>query len=193
MRTIGERLKWLISNWLPERKRFSTLEKLSGIPADHWKNFWHGRQRAHEHMIQAVARQWPEHALWLATGIDDPEFGQTTPSDTPSQNRSSSGLMLSRKITIDEALHSTSALAALEHIQVTEADKRKQQAALDQYADDLMAMTDLAEKYGIPFDVKNIQATLEQISTYGLAHDDMLLKHRAQRIADMKTHGNQES
>jgi len=193
MRTIGERLKWLISNWLPERKRYSTLEKLSGIPADHWKNFWHGRQRAHEHMIQAVARQWPEHALWLVTGIADPEFGQTIPSDTPSQTRSSSGLMLSREIAIDEALHSTSALAALEHIQVAKADKRKQRAALDKYADDLMAMTDLAKKYGIPFDVKNIQATIEQISTYGLAHDDTLLKHRAQRIADMKAHGNQES
>jgi hypothetical protein len=35
--------------------------------------------------------------------------------------------------------------------------------------------------------------TLEQISTYGLAHDDTLLKHRAQRITDMKAHGNQES
>lgn len=192
MRTIGERLKWLIGNWLPERKRFSALEKLSGIPSDHWKNFWHGRQRAHEHMIQAVARQWPEHALWLVTGIDDAEFGQTTPSNTPSESRSASGLMLSRKITIDEALNSTSALAALEHIQVEEGDAEKQKTALEKYADGLMAMNELAGKYRIPFDLKNIKATLEEVSAQGLKHDEELIAQRLKRIEDMKKYGDQK-
>lgn len=79
MQSIGERMRCLIGG-LPERKRFSLLEQLSGIPADHWKNFWHGRQRAHEHMIQAVARRWPQHALWLLTGSDIAQCEQIAPN-----------------------------------------------------------------------------------------------------------------
>ncbi len=143
-------------------------------------------------MIQAVARQLPEHALWLVTGIDDQEFGQTTPSETPSENLSSTGLMLSRKIAIDEALHSTSALAALEHVQVEESDSEKQKAALERYPDDLIAMSELAAKYRIPFDLKNIKATLEQVSAHGLKHDEQLSRRRIERIEEIKAHGNKQ-
>ncbi|MFZ2973281.1 MAG: hypothetical protein WA049_11625 [Ferribacterium limneticum] len=115
MRTIADRMRWVIGNWLPERKRFTTLEKLSGIPSGHWKNFWHGKQRAHEHMIQALARQWPEYALWLVTGIDDPEAGQTTPpASLPSHEaRTTTGRLLARKVELDESFNSTQALAVL--------------------------------------------------------------------------------
>lgn len=115
MRTIADRMRWVIGNWLPERKRFTTLEKLSGIPSGHWKNFWHGKQRAHEHMIQALARQWPEYALWLVTGIDDPEAGQTfPPASLPThETRTTTGRLLARKVELDESLNSTQALAVL--------------------------------------------------------------------------------
>lgn len=68
LQTIGGRIKCLVALMLPERRRFVQLEQLSGIPADHWKNFWHDKQRAHEHMIQAAVRHWPEYGFWLVAG-----------------------------------------------------------------------------------------------------------------------------
>lgn len=143
MQTIADRMKWIIGNWLPERKRFTILEKLSGIPSGHWKNFWHGKQRAHEHMIQALARQWPEYALWLVTGIDDPESGQQTPTDKlPSpETRTTSGRLLARKVFLDEGLNSTQSLAALNDPMLKSLRTPDQEEGiLHAYADNLSAV-----------------------------------------------------
>lgn len=186
MQTIGERMKWVISNWLPERKRFSTLEKLSGIPAGHWKNFWHGKQRAHEHMIQAMAREWPEFALWLVTGVDDPDSGQETPqTKIPSEEeRSVTGKFLSRKIKLDEAINSTTTLAVLKDVRMSKTrSAEEEKVLLEKYADDLLEMTRIAALHGIAFDLKDTLKTLGQVAETGIANDPELTALKKARKA----------
>ncbi|OGQ51506.1 MAG: hypothetical protein A3J24_04935 [Deltaproteobacteria bacterium RIFCSPLOWO2_02_FULL_53_8] len=165
MRTIADRMKWVIGNWLPERKRFTTLEKLSGIPSGHWKNFWHGKQRAHEHMIQALARQWPEYALWLVTGVDDPEAGQTSPPESlpDYEQRTATGKFLARKVELDEIQNSTQTMAVLRDPNFSKQRSAEDETALlHSYADNLTGFVlhhstkgrvlELNAKGQIPFD-----------------------------------------
>lgn len=194
MRTIGERMKWLIGHWLPERKRFTTLERVSGIPADHWKNFWHGRQRAHEHMIQALARQWPEYAFWLVAGIDDSDHGHTVPPDGPISNesRSATGRLLTRRIEIDEALNSTATLAVLKDAEMyDQADIEKQTQLLERYGDNLFELLELCKKYDIPFDMAGVTKTLASLMSNGANGDPKIVELTAERRAEL-AHGNQE-
>jgi hypothetical protein len=77
--TAKDRLKFLISQKTPERGRFTMLAELGGAPMESWKAFWHGRQRPTTDMLQAVARNWPEYAYWLATGGTDQQYGHRAP------------------------------------------------------------------------------------------------------------------
>ena len=113
MYSISDRMKKIIGAWIPQRGRFKTLEKMSGIPSDHWKNFWHGKQRAQEFMIQAIARAWPEYSLWLVTGIYENENGQICPPERVNDllSRSIEAQILLRKIEIDERYNLTNLLS----------------------------------------------------------------------------------
>ncbi|KVP85431.1 hypothetical protein WJ95_17925 [Burkholderia ubonensis] len=62
-----------------ERRRLKELEEETGIPATNWKNVWTGKQRPTAHMIEALARRWPQYAFWLATGLTDAQNGHTAP------------------------------------------------------------------------------------------------------------------
>ncbi|WP_428718307.1 hypothetical protein [Undibacterium curvum] len=106
--TISDRMKKLIDAWIPQRGRFKKLEERSNIPYDHWKNFWHGKQRANEYMIASIARMWPEYALWLTTGIDDSEFGQIRLSSDQinEEIRSLSAQIFLRKVQIQDLYES---------------------------------------------------------------------------------------
>jgi hypothetical protein len=75
MEKIGDRLKQLIAAKTDDRLRYVQLESTTGISADLWKNFWFGRKKADADMIEAASKAWPEHALWLASGITDVQFG----------------------------------------------------------------------------------------------------------------------
>ncbi len=78
---IAARLHDLIREKTSDRRRGKELEELTGIPSESWKNVLNGKQRPTCHMIEAAAKQWPEYAFWLATGLTDPDFGHTSAAD----------------------------------------------------------------------------------------------------------------
>lgn len=192
MNTIGERMKSLIHNWLPERKRFAKLEELSGIPSDHWKNFWHGRQRAHEHMIQAIARQWPEHALWLVTGIADEEFGQTKPNTASNAKRSEAGLMLLRKVQLQEWIHLSSTLAELDAAKDSGAKPEDDRRHIEQAAESLFRRYKLMELHNID-PGENPEAASALLEEHVFKDDEELHAHRVARLRELGIDGNPES
>lgn len=66
--SIADRMKAVIQPNTNPNSRFKELEEMSGINAASWKAAWHGNQRPTAEMIEHVARLWPQHAFWLATG-----------------------------------------------------------------------------------------------------------------------------
>ncbi|QYG05078.1 hypothetical protein [Janthinobacterium sp. PAMC25594] len=78
---IADRLKVIIDSKTDKRGKFAQLESITPITAENWKSFYYGRQRPNADMIEAIARAWPQYALWLATGYVDPAYGHSAPSD----------------------------------------------------------------------------------------------------------------
>lgn len=79
--TLAERMKLVVETRTDRRGKFAQLEELTGIAADSWKSFYYGRQRPNPDMIEAVCQAWPEHALWLTTGVTDSAHGQIGVTD----------------------------------------------------------------------------------------------------------------
>lgn len=77
MADITTRLDTLIRAMTSDRRRAKELEALTGIPGTSWKNVLSSKQRPTCHMIEAAAKQWPEHAFWLATGLTDAKYGHS--------------------------------------------------------------------------------------------------------------------
>lgn len=69
---LSERLRSLIKARYPESNRLATLEQLSGISKDRWKNMFYGRQAASGEQIEFFTRQHPSDARWLLEGGVDP-------------------------------------------------------------------------------------------------------------------------
>ncbi len=74
--TLADRMKLVIDARADRRGKFAQLEDITGIPAENWKSFYYGRQRPNPDMIEAICRTWPEHALWLTTGVTDSAHAQ---------------------------------------------------------------------------------------------------------------------
>ncbi|QLG88182.1 hypothetical protein HQ393_07925 [Chitinibacter bivalviorum] len=79
MNKITDRLQAVITEKTEERRRWKSLEELSGITAMSWQNFWRGKQRPTAEMLEAVCQEWPEYAFWITTGITDPLRGHIAP------------------------------------------------------------------------------------------------------------------
>ena len=79
MSSLGIRLLSLIETKIQGGKRFKQLEELTGIGARRWNAFSLGSQQPTIEMIEAVSKTWPQHAFWLATGIEDSWAGHTNP------------------------------------------------------------------------------------------------------------------
>ncbi len=77
--TLQSRLLMLIREEVKQSRKFKELENLTGIPADRWSAVEHGRQRPTCEMIEAVCKQWPQYAYWLATGFVDSNYGHSVP------------------------------------------------------------------------------------------------------------------
>lgn len=73
------RVNTVIRATTTERRRLKELEEETGIASTNWKNVWTGRQRPTAHMIEALARRWPQYAFWIATGLTDTDNGHTAP------------------------------------------------------------------------------------------------------------------
>ncbi|MEF2266565.1 hypothetical protein V3C40_07200 [Janthinobacterium sp. LS2A] len=74
--TLAGRMKLMIDARADRRGKFAQLQELTGIPAENWKSFYYDRQRPNPDMIETICQAWPEHALWLTTGITDSAHGQ---------------------------------------------------------------------------------------------------------------------
>jgi hypothetical protein len=79
MSTLSDRLKILVASHVSEYRRFKQLEVCTGLAAESWKSWFHGRQRPTVEMIESACAQWPQHAFWLATGRADSKHGHTPP------------------------------------------------------------------------------------------------------------------
>jgi len=80
-RDIIYRTLVLISAVTDERRRLKQLEEETGIPDRQWKHVWALKQRPTAHMLEALARRWPEYAFWLVSGITDVPNGHVSPSE----------------------------------------------------------------------------------------------------------------
>lgn len=56
-----------------------TLEQLTNVDRDRWRNMISGKIRVGEDHIEAAVKQWPQYAYWLTTGKTIPEAGQISP------------------------------------------------------------------------------------------------------------------
>lgn len=73
---MRERLIELIEKTTRETRRHSDLEKLTGISASSWKQFYIGRQRPTDQMIEALCSAYPQCVLWITTAKTDEQCGQ---------------------------------------------------------------------------------------------------------------------
>lgn len=65
------------------------FEKQTGIDRYRWGNIRNGKARLSDAEIDAVAKIFPQYALWLVSGNIAPECGQTSPEyDEANQNLS---------------------------------------------------------------------------------------------------------
>ena len=66
------------------------FEKETGIDRYRWGNIRSGKARLSDAEIEAVAKLFPQYALWLVSGQIAPECGQTSPEyDEAKRNLSS--------------------------------------------------------------------------------------------------------
>jgi hypothetical protein len=109
MSSINDRFAALISSKTLEGRRFKELEERTKISAVSWRKAFNGGQRPTAEMIEAVARLWPQHAFWLATGVTDNEFSHSAPDgssalDTANQARPAGEQLLQLRVELDGLL-----------------------------------------------------------------------------------------
>jgi phage terminase Nu1 subunit (DNA packaging protein) len=85
---LSSRLHVLVLFVTEEYRRYKQLESMSGIQADTWKSWFHGRQRPTSEMIEAICQKWPEYSFWLVNGFSDSEYGHIAPGDNGYPDRS---------------------------------------------------------------------------------------------------------
>jgi hypothetical protein len=76
---LADRLIQIVEAETDQKIRFKTLEEITGISKDSWIAVMRKRQRPTVEMIEAIARQWPDYAYWLACGATEPERGHIAP------------------------------------------------------------------------------------------------------------------
>lgn len=100
--TLSIRLQAIIVEETTEYRRFKQLEERTGIQADTWKSWYHGRQRPTADMIESVSKEWPEYAFWLATGTTDSDYGHVAPNDQgfpkSADRKENSAIMFKKRI-----------------------------------------------------------------------------------------------
>jgi hypothetical protein len=82
---ISERARELLAEHFSARGRFPLLERLSGISSPQWQNFYYGKQRLNDGMLQFLRKHLPHDEIWLLTGKRPPERSDF-PFDAPIPN-----------------------------------------------------------------------------------------------------------
>jgi hypothetical protein len=60
-------------------KHLKMMEELTGISSERWKAISAKKQNVTIEILEVVCKTWPQHAFWLATGIEDSSTGHTNP------------------------------------------------------------------------------------------------------------------
>lgn len=77
--TVSSRMKLIILAETPEKRRFPTLELLTGVSENTWRTWWRRGGTPSGTMVEGIARAWPHYAFWLASGLTDIEYGHRMP------------------------------------------------------------------------------------------------------------------
>ncbi|MGJ7490034.1 hypothetical protein [Variovorax sp. ZT4R33] len=72
-------MKLVIYSEIGEKRRFPQLENLTGVPLNTWRSWWRNGTNPSGALAEAVAKQWPQYAFWLATGLTDIACGHRRP------------------------------------------------------------------------------------------------------------------
>lgn len=75
MQTIKERAKLLI-----DLAGFTRLIREGDIAASRWQSVRYKAIRMSTEELEVLQRMFPEHALWLISGRECPEYGQIAPA-----------------------------------------------------------------------------------------------------------------
>lgn len=76
---VSVRIGILVQHITEKKNDWKKLEELTGIPAVRWRHFMSGVTNASMEMFEALAKAYPQHAFWLATGLADYDAGHTAP------------------------------------------------------------------------------------------------------------------
>ena len=76
---LDKRLRVLVSLYTSPTRRNSEMAEMTGVASSQWASWWAGRARPSAEILAATCGEFPEHALWLMTGIDDELGGQLRP------------------------------------------------------------------------------------------------------------------
>lgn len=76
---LDHRLRALVSLYTSPTRRNSQMAQMTGVDSSQWASWWAGRARPSAEILAATCTAFPEHALWLMTGVDDALGGQLGP------------------------------------------------------------------------------------------------------------------
>lgn len=82
MENISDRIRTTIEKLVDSKGRPQSLEQMTGIPAETWRKFLSGKQRATLGMLESVSKIWPQYSFWFNTGMTDEKFGHQSSSDS---------------------------------------------------------------------------------------------------------------
>ncbi len=77
--TIDVRLHILINEVTRGKADWKGLGDKTGVSAEKWRNFNRGATKASTEMVEAICKEWPQYAFWLATGVSDESSGHHAP------------------------------------------------------------------------------------------------------------------
>lgn len=77
--TVDGRLRSLLQKLTGGTSGWKSLEHMTGVAAEKWRNFHRGQTKASIELIESIARVLPEYAFWLLAGITDEEHGHISP------------------------------------------------------------------------------------------------------------------
>ncbi len=63
-----------------QRNGWKSLEEATGISKEKWRQYNRGSTKPSVEMLEALARHWPQFALWIATGVSDEKHGHFAPT-----------------------------------------------------------------------------------------------------------------
>jgi transcriptional regulator with XRE-family HTH domain len=167
MLTLSQRMKVLVETKLPKYGRFQELERLTGIKNATWQKWARDKQRPTVEMIEGVARVWPAHAYWLATGDELPKEGMTSPREletTAERNLvDATDQVLKYRVRVRNELMASQAVSLLDTEHQTDESLRE---IAEKFVSTLMA--------GESVESRTLDESLEAAYRVALTHDQFL-------------------